>query len=338
MLSRDPSRFLLSAHLVPALLVPTTDHDHSLQVKDTLSIVKLQRKRDRLHEVQQLVERAQNVLSLERDYQSLASRGDFVAAIDLATDALLALGDPEGEEGGSKIDEQEKEESRQACIDIFRDHLTAFLPAHPVATYEEWISDLHPENTRPKREQEGSSGDRLDHRFYLRDSDHLIMWNQTVDAGRRVEAFAAEDDEGEGAQPVLSLRRSTSDGTDHLARLKCLEPMRQRMVDALPQLRHRVDRALWDICGASTTVTGSSIGSRTGSVAVSSMLSDGDIQGRGFVDPNHYGAVVRALMALDDLGISAPDDVKKTAPTTFAQDDDDDLSDHIAVSEAVPTW
>ena len=44
--------------------------------------------------------------------------------------------------------EKIREESRATCIQIFEEHLEAFLVRCPRATYEEWIADLHPENAK----------------------------------------------------------------------------------------------------------------------------------------------------------------------------------------------
>ena len=44
--------------------------------------------------------------------------------------------------------EKIREESRATCIQIFEEHLEAFLIRRPRATYEEWIADLHPENAK----------------------------------------------------------------------------------------------------------------------------------------------------------------------------------------------
>eukprot|EP00622_Pseudochattonella_farcimen_P001798 FR736584.1.p1 GENE.FR736584.1~~FR736584.1.p1 ORF type:complete len:180 (+),score=0.27 FR736584.1:35-541(+) len=75
-----------------------------------------------------------------------------------------------------------KEDAYRQCINITEDHLDKFLALNQLqpiffpapSTYEEWIADLHPENTRSKR---GDPTDKLDHRFYLPESDHRILWN-----------------------------------------------------------------------------------------------------------------------------------------------------------------
>merc|ERR1712185_314606 len=110
--------------------------------------------------------------------------------------------------------ERIREESRQTCILIFKEHLEDFLraaPKWPAPTYEAWIKDLHPENAKSKRGRGpdlGGSGDSamvagggggpgsLDHRFYLADSDHLIMWNKHpgVNEANRVVPRLPSDD------------------------------------------------------------------------------------------------------------------------------------------------
>ena len=56
---------------------------------------------------------------------------------------------------------------------MLSDHLEGFISAHSAATYEQWITDLHPENAKSTR----GADESLDHRFYLESSDHLKMWN-----------------------------------------------------------------------------------------------------------------------------------------------------------------
>ncbi len=61
-------------------------------------------------------------------------------------------------------------ESQLECMKEITNHLKPFLVQHPNATYEEWVAELHPDNA------EYSDG-RIDHRFYVEDSDHRILWN-----------------------------------------------------------------------------------------------------------------------------------------------------------------
>jgi len=62
-------------------------------------------------------------------------------------------------------------EAEQACLEAVRQHLMSFLQEYPKGTYEEWIQELHPENV---------TDGTLDHRFYVKESDHLILWNESL--------------------------------------------------------------------------------------------------------------------------------------------------------------
>ncbi|CAB9514097.1 expressed unknown protein [Seminavis robusta] len=65
----------------------------------------------------------------------------------------------------------------EACLQTMRTHLLEFLDERPQATYEEWICELHPENKNMK--MDGLTQIPLiDHRFYVQDSDHRILWNE----------------------------------------------------------------------------------------------------------------------------------------------------------------
>ena len=72
-----------------------------------------------------------------------------------------------------------RREAEQACLQTMREHLETFLPDHQGATYEEWIFAFHPENT-----QDVSlimEHKEVDERFYVEESDHRRLWNETVD-------------------------------------------------------------------------------------------------------------------------------------------------------------
>mmetsp|Transcript_19303 Transcript_19303/g.28561 ORF Transcript_19303/g.28561 Transcript_19303/m.28561 type:complete len:112 (+) Transcript_19303:377-712(+) len=73
-------------------------------------------------------------------------------------------------------------EAGQMMLDIDRQHLDDFIKKKNQATYEEWISDLHPDNVQE------SGG--IDHRFYVHDSDHRHMWNKMVDGIYRTKVEA----------------------------------------------------------------------------------------------------------------------------------------------------
>lgn len=80
-------------------------------------------------------------------------------------------------------------EAQQACMDAIRNHLHSFLQDdNHNASYEDWISELHPENVilQPIPPPDGNSEGQptsikvLDARYYLIDSDHRIMWNDAI--------------------------------------------------------------------------------------------------------------------------------------------------------------
>lgn len=79
-------------------------------------------------------------------------------------------------------------EAAQMMLDIDRQHLDEFIQKknQQSSTYEEWISELHPDNV-----QESGA---IDHRFYVHDSDHRLMWNGKADGVYRhpVEAKTAD--------------------------------------------------------------------------------------------------------------------------------------------------
>ncbi len=63
-------------------------------------------------------------------------------------------------------------EAADACLRTIIDHLDEFIEEFLHCTYEEWISDLHPEN---------ATGDQIDRRFYVEKSDHRLLWNLYMD-------------------------------------------------------------------------------------------------------------------------------------------------------------
>lgn len=75
-------------------------------------------------------------------------------------------------------------EAISACQAEIESHLEAFLEAHPDATYENWIQDLHPDNV-----VEGKllpDFVEVDHRFYVEESDHRLLWNERAPLDRTV--------------------------------------------------------------------------------------------------------------------------------------------------------
>lgn len=70
-------------------------------------------------------------------------------------------------------------EATALCQAEIETHLREFLHMHPDATYEDWIQDLHPDNITEANLQ--SSADfHVDARFYLIDSDHRLLWNEST--------------------------------------------------------------------------------------------------------------------------------------------------------------
>jgi hypothetical protein len=69
--------------------------------------------------------------------------------------------------------------SEEACLNAMRDHLIDFLKAKPSGTYEQWIEDLHPENAHDPMLLTGMDKE-IDLRFYVKESDHLQLWNSFI--------------------------------------------------------------------------------------------------------------------------------------------------------------
>jgi hypothetical protein len=96
-------------------------------------------------------------------------------------------------------------DSQSECMMEISNHLKAFLWNHPDdnATYEEWIASVHPDNVQyvdnvDNVNNEDGNGDGngndgstsrgtdtgryicIDHRFYVEESDHRILWNECM--------------------------------------------------------------------------------------------------------------------------------------------------------------
>jgi len=70
----------------------------------------------------------------------------------------------------------------QVCMADIDQCLDSYLAkTGTTGTYECWISQLHPENLRPDC--------KVDHRFYLEDSEYRVRWNAKVDQTRFVYAL-----------------------------------------------------------------------------------------------------------------------------------------------------
>lgn len=107
-------------------------------------------------------------------------------------DAVIAYMEQlENEKEDDRLSQQICRNAIAACLESMHEHCIEFLKrgggapeqgghsshsrriSHG-ASYEEWIQEYHPENVR-------TSSGSLDHRFYLRDSDHRIIWNGYCD-------------------------------------------------------------------------------------------------------------------------------------------------------------
>lgn len=98
------------------------------------------------------------------------------------------------------VEEQERQllvrDSEMACLEEMIMHLQQFIIQEPHGTYEEWIACLHPENVTVGKQQKTAAlfGFRksctdndilvLDHRFYVTDSDHRRLWNESLEGVR----------------------------------------------------------------------------------------------------------------------------------------------------------
>ncbi|CAB9503488.1 expressed unknown protein [Seminavis robusta] len=68
-------------------------------------------------------------------------------------------------------------EAARMMLEINRRHLEEFIITHPDSSYEQWIGNLHPENAVDET--------TIDHRFYVEDSDHRLLWNELIGEERQ---------------------------------------------------------------------------------------------------------------------------------------------------------
>lgn len=72
-------------------------------------------------------------------------------------------------------------EAERQSLEIMHEHLEEFLRENPRTTYESWIAALHPDNVLEAKLLEGVSGStEIDHRFFVADSDHRKLWNESL--------------------------------------------------------------------------------------------------------------------------------------------------------------
>ena len=96
----------------------------------------------------------------------------------------------------------------EACLQFILDHFEAFVEETPNVTYEEWIEEIHPENTRMWKSKDNLL--TVDHRFYVEASDHRKIWNDNLGGVRQfvpVRNFE-DDDQAEFVGPCM--KRSVS--------------------------------------------------------------------------------------------------------------------------------
>ena len=101
------------------------------------------------------------------------NRGDLESDQDLADHLDRINADTADEQERQMI----KRQAMEACLNTMREHLLEFLADHPQATYEEWICQLHPDNINTQLEGLTHTP-MIDHRFYVADSDHRLLWNE----------------------------------------------------------------------------------------------------------------------------------------------------------------
>jgi len=73
---------------------------------------------------------------------------------------------------------QDVRESQLQCLQEIIDHLNLFVYENPESNYERWITSLHPDNVKNNNE---GGGKIIDHRFYMKDSDHRKLWNKYME-------------------------------------------------------------------------------------------------------------------------------------------------------------
>ena len=133
-----------------------------------------------------------------------------ISVTDSSLSAFLQYTDPIGDDGDDDADDDDYDahricrEATMACLWDIIEHLFHFLAEErnsscnrtngndndirdtentccctkcSYPTYEDWIRDLHPENVH---------GNVVDHRFYVRESEHRIIWNEQMKMNGRM--------------------------------------------------------------------------------------------------------------------------------------------------------
>jgi len=73
-------------------------------------------------------------------------------------------------------DERQCQEASRACMRLISEHLRDFIHESTNAKYEDWLHSCHPENCQRC----------VDHRFYVKNSDHRIIWNKIQERRHRL--------------------------------------------------------------------------------------------------------------------------------------------------------
>ena len=88
---------------------------------------------------------------------------------------------------------------REAALDITRESLKQYLEKHQAyppqpnpPCFEDWVAEIHPENATEYHREQGEG--KIDPRFYVRDSLHLLLWNQNVEEDLKVPSALVNDD------------------------------------------------------------------------------------------------------------------------------------------------
>mmetsp|Transcript_8677 Transcript_8677/g.10955 ORF Transcript_8677/g.10955 Transcript_8677/m.10955 type:complete len:144 (+) Transcript_8677:382-813(+) len=101
---------------------------------------------------------------------NLAYMIDFLESQQRIADNLDSINKENNEEQARK---KLCREATAACLKNIHEHCLEYMENHiSDASYEEWIRDCHPDNV---------NRDKIDHRFYVKDSDHRIIWNSYCD-------------------------------------------------------------------------------------------------------------------------------------------------------------
>uniref|UniRef100_A0A7S4EL82 Uncharacterized protein n=1 Tax=Pseudo-nitzschia australis TaxID=44445 RepID=A0A7S4EL82_9STRA len=95
-----------------------------------------------------------------------------------------------------EVERQEvRREAEELTLKVITDHLDGFLIAHPLrGTYEEWISDLHPENANQGKLFVDIQ--QIDERFYVLESDHRKLWNAAIEKQHKENEEKADTNNG----------------------------------------------------------------------------------------------------------------------------------------------